>query len=235
VTVLDPREPARAPGRTHADPRRRYPTACANCDGQFPGLSWQRYCSAACRKRASRLRGRQRRYTAPKKPPRPPVDRPPTVRPCVNCRRALRIAARGRCMACAQYLRRWGVDRPPEGFWHVERVCRTCGGPARPHRRAHGECHTCAAIESWSNRPRSGTSLQCLRPSQHASGQITVSPGPRGSGSLPWRQRPATLPGTKEAPHQQQARGCGPAGSLPARPGCRPAHCRRCLLTDHGR
>jgi hypothetical protein len=140
---VDPRELARARGRYHASLRRRYPTACAQCGAIFPGLSWQRYCSAVCRKRANKVRARQRGYTPPKRPPRPRVDRLPKVRPCVNCRRVLPIAARGRCMACAQYLRRRGVDRHAAGFWHVEGVCRTCGGPARPRRRAHGECHAC--------------------------------------------------------------------------------------------
>jgi hypothetical protein len=142
---VDPRELARARGRYHASRRRRYPTACANCGGQFPGLSWQRYCSAACRKRANQLLARERGYQPPKRPARPRADRLPKVRPCVNCRRVLRIAARGRCMACAYYVRRYGVDRPAEGFWHVQRVCRTCGGPTRPHQRAHGECHACRA------------------------------------------------------------------------------------------
>jgi hypothetical protein len=164
VATLDPREPARAPGGAHADLRRRYPTACAQCGAIFPGLSWQRYCSAVCQKRANKVRARQRGYTPPKRPPRPRVDRLPAVRPCVNCRRALRYAARGRCMACAYYVRRYGVDRPAEGFWHVQRVCRPCAGPTHPHQRAHGECHTCAVY-----RKRRGVA----RPSS-----LWRSPGP---------------------------------------------------------
>ena len=142
----DPQEPARARGRPYANLRRCYPTACAHCGSEFPGLSWQRYCSAACRKRACKIQAPQRGYKPPTRPAGRRVDRLPAVRPCVNCRRVLSIAARGRCMPCAQYLRRHGADRPAEGFWHVARPCSNCGRPTRS--RNGPRCRACA-VYRW--------------------------------------------------------------------------------------
>lgn len=71
---------------------------------------------------------------------------PPRVRPigvCVTCRRERPIVARGRCVACAQYLRRHGVERPPEGFWEGRPTCRNCGCPTPPRKRARGRCLAC--------------------------------------------------------------------------------------------